>query len=239
MLGRQMGHVHVVDIKDLSVATPIMLKAHQHEIAQMTISVSGQWLATASTNGTLVRVFSLHDRQLAHEFRRGYAPTKIFSLQFNLDCSLLAASSDRTVHVFSLKQPEKNVTSGFAAVGDYLPLLKRKAGRSFVSFSTPCPATCAFGSDRRSVLAVCQNQTFYQFAFNELGACPDQHRFWRLLKPDLTEVFRVEDPHQRSQTPTREAEKEGGTPHSPDVQPHSPELQYALEQDDWDAVLGD
>ncbi|KAF2298488.1 hypothetical protein GH714_023765 [Hevea brasiliensis] len=64
----------------------------------------GQLLATASTKGTLVRIFNTADGTLLQEVRRGADRAEIYSLAFSSTAQWLAVSSDKgTVHVFSLK----------------------------------------------------------------------------------------------------------------------------------------
>jgi len=53
--------------------------------------------------GTVIRVFSVPDAQMLYQFRRGSYPTTIYSLSFNLQSTLLSASSESdTVHLFKL-----------------------------------------------------------------------------------------------------------------------------------------
>lgn len=61
-------------------------------------------VATASSKGTLVRVFNTLDGTLLQEVRRGTDRAEIQSLAFSSNARWLAASSDRgTIHVFGLK----------------------------------------------------------------------------------------------------------------------------------------
>mmetsp|Transcript_1049 Transcript_1049/g.4136 ORF Transcript_1049/g.4136 Transcript_1049/m.4136 type:complete len:508 (+) Transcript_1049:345-1868(+) len=66
----------------------------------------GTLLASASQNGTLIRVHSLPSASKTFTFRRGVSPAHVYSLAFGpAGCSppLLAASSDKgTIHVFRL-----------------------------------------------------------------------------------------------------------------------------------------
>jgi len=53
----------------------------------------------------VIRVFSVPDATLLYQFRRGTYPTTIHSLSFNLQSTLLSASSESdTVHLFKLEQ---------------------------------------------------------------------------------------------------------------------------------------
>ncbi|KAK9945626.1 hypothetical protein M0R45_011131 [Rubus argutus] len=64
----------------------------------------GQLLATASSKGTLIRIFNTLDGSLLQEVRRGADRAEIYSLAFSSTAQWLAVSSDKgTVHVFNLK----------------------------------------------------------------------------------------------------------------------------------------
>ncbi|XP_065861306.1 autophagy-related protein 18a [Euphorbia lathyris] len=80
------------------------IMAHDSRIACFALAQDGQLLATASTKGTLVRVFNAADGTLLQEVRRGADRAEIYSLAFSSTAQWLAVSSDKgTVHVFSLK----------------------------------------------------------------------------------------------------------------------------------------
>ncbi|KAJ3092702.1 WD repeat domain phosphoinositide-interacting protein 3 [Physocladia obscura] len=85
-----------------------LIAAHSTPIKSIAISRIGTLLCTASTSGTLVRVFDTTTRQLVHEFRRGSEPATVYSINFSLDDRWVCVGSDRgTVHVFGLN------TNGF------------------------------------------------------------------------------------------------------------------------------
>ncbi|KAJ0256763.1 Autophagy-related protein 18a [Hirschfeldia incana] len=78
--------------------------AHDSRIACFALTQDGGLLATASSKGTLVRVFNTVDGTLRQEVRRGADRAEIYSLAFSSNAEWLAVSSDKgTVHVFGLK----------------------------------------------------------------------------------------------------------------------------------------
>lgn len=78
--------------------------AHDSRIACFALTQDGHLLATASTKGTLVRIFNTFDGSLLQEVRRGADRAEIYSLAFSSTAQWLAVSSDKgTVHVFGLK----------------------------------------------------------------------------------------------------------------------------------------
>ena len=59
------------------------------------MSHSLQLVATASQQGTLVRVFDINRKVLIHEVRRGLDQAHISSLSFSRDSSKLLVASDK------------------------------------------------------------------------------------------------------------------------------------------------
>ncbi|URE25785.1 zinc finger C3HC4 type family protein [Musa troglodytarum] len=80
------------------------ISAHDSQIACMTLTLNGLLLATASTKGTLIRIFNTNDGTRLQEVRRGLDRADIYSISFSPNERWLAVSSDKgTVHVFSLR----------------------------------------------------------------------------------------------------------------------------------------
>ncbi|GMN43894.1 hypothetical protein TIFTF001_013074 [Ficus carica] len=80
------------------------IMAHDSRIAAFSLTQDGRLLATASSKGTLVRIFNTLDGSLLQELRRGADRAEIYSLAFSSNAQWLAVSSDKgTVHVFTLK----------------------------------------------------------------------------------------------------------------------------------------
>ena len=64
---------------------------------------TGTILATASTSGTVIRLFAVPSGSHLCTFRRGSRPAVIYSLSFSQDSTVLAvASSSGTVHIFDV-----------------------------------------------------------------------------------------------------------------------------------------
>ncbi|KAL7425149.1 autophagy protein [Cryptotrichosporon argae] len=95
------GDVLLFDTLNLSALT--VVQAHKNPIAALTLNADGTLLATASEQGTVIRVFSIPSGQKLWQFRRGTAAARIFSLNFNLTSTLLAVSSaSSTIHMYKL-----------------------------------------------------------------------------------------------------------------------------------------
>ncbi|EPS60938.1 hypothetical protein M569_13863 [Genlisea aurea] len=81
-----------------------LISAHDSKIACLTLTSDGLLLATASTRGTLVRIFNTVDGTRLQEVRRGSDRADIYSIALSPNVRWLAVSSDKgTVHIFSLR----------------------------------------------------------------------------------------------------------------------------------------
>lgn len=82
-----------------------VISAHDSPLVALAWSMCGRRLATASERGTVIRVFSVPERQRLYEFRRGLKRcVTIACLAFSACGSYLAATSNtETVHVFRLQ----------------------------------------------------------------------------------------------------------------------------------------
>jgi len=79
------------------------LEAHEKGLAAMALTAQGTLLATASEQGTVVKVFQRSDGQLLYRLRRSARPAQIACLAFRADDRFLAVSSSTaTVHIFKL-----------------------------------------------------------------------------------------------------------------------------------------
>jgi autophagy-related protein 18 len=97
----QSGDVLLFSTRSLTVAN--VIQAHKQPLALLSLNSSGTMLATASTRGTVIRVWSVPGAEKLYQLRRGTSPTRIHSMAFNGMSSLLAVSSAHdTVHIFKL-----------------------------------------------------------------------------------------------------------------------------------------
>lgn len=96
------GDVQIFDATEKHAKSTI--PAHTSQLAALAFDENGEKLATASIKGTVIRVFSVADREILFEFRRGVKRyVEIHSLSFDKDAEFLCASSNtETVHIFKL-----------------------------------------------------------------------------------------------------------------------------------------
>merc|ERR1719412_1872497 len=107
------GQLQVFDAETL--ACRVVIPAHEGQLAALQLSRTNTRGATASTKGTVIRVFDTRDGAKLYELRRGIKRTaSIFSLSFSPCGTFLACSSNtETVHVFKLDE------SSHASEGSY------------------------------------------------------------------------------------------------------------------------
>ncbi|CAG9537277.1 unnamed protein product [Cercopithifilaria johnstoni] len=97
------GHVQLFDVTRLNSMNTI--SAHNSPLAALRFSYDGKKLATASTRGTVIRVFDTESGDRLYEFTRGVKRfVSIYSMAFSADGNYLCSSSNtETVHVFKLE----------------------------------------------------------------------------------------------------------------------------------------
>lgn len=79
------------------------MQAHENNIAFLALNNVGTLLATASAQGTLVRIFDPKTARKLGEFRRGSTPTTICDLAFDMESKYLTCTSDKgTIHIFKV-----------------------------------------------------------------------------------------------------------------------------------------
>ncbi|KAL5974874.1 Autophagy-related protein 18d [Asimina triloba] len=97
-------HRGQVRVEHFGLKMTKFINAHDNTIACFTLTMDGLLLATASTKGTLIRIFNTMDGTRLQEVRRGVERAEIYSIALSPNVQWLAVSSDRgTVHIFGLR----------------------------------------------------------------------------------------------------------------------------------------
>jgi autophagy-related protein 18 len=108
------GEVLIYDAIKLEAVN--VVQAHRSPLSCVSISNDGKFLATASDKGTIIRVFSVPGANKLFQFRRGTYPSKIYSMSFNLNSTLLCVSSATdTVHIFRLSAQEHDAYNEYSS----------------------------------------------------------------------------------------------------------------------------
>ncbi|KAL1173045.1 hypothetical protein V6Z11_A05G388000 [Gossypium hirsutum] len=102
---------YIYDSNSLSMldtidTVPNLKDAHRSPLAAIALSSNGKYIATASEQGTIIRIHLVSEATKSYSFRRGTCSSTIFSLSFapslQLPDILVATSSSGSVHIFSL-----------------------------------------------------------------------------------------------------------------------------------------
>jgi len=158
------------------------IEAHNNEISSLEISFDGTKLATASSRGTLVRLYNTSTGTMLQEFRRGTQPALIRFISFNQTGTAICLSSDTgTIHVFSC---------------DNTAYTNRKSSLSFMSSVVPIFAS-SWSSKQFSVdesLSICAfgNTNNYYGKQIIIGASGKYYKF--SYTPDSTDC-KLEETH--------------------------------------------
>lgn len=104
---KKRGHVRIKNYEKSSV---FFINAHENNIAYIALSYDGSLLATASDQGTLIRIFTTENGDLLQELRRGKDRADIKFICFEPNFKFIAASSNKgTVHIWSIASAIKNL----------------------------------------------------------------------------------------------------------------------------------
>lgn len=95
-----------------------VIKAHQSEIVAMAMNNDGSLIASASQQGTIIRIYQTKDGALIQELRRGTKLSEIFSLVFNFNSKYIACSSSQgTIHIFCINNEQNEVQNQKSVLG--------------------------------------------------------------------------------------------------------------------------
>jgi WD40 repeat protein len=99
-----------VRIKNYEKSSVFYINAHENNIAYIALSYNGSLLATASEQGTLIRIFNTENGNLLQEVRRGKDKADIKYICFEPNYRFIAATSNKgTIHIWSLANTLKNL----------------------------------------------------------------------------------------------------------------------------------
>ncbi len=172
--GHRIGSIQLLDLTTTEPgisSAPVNISAHQTEIACLAINKTGTMVATASTKGTLIRVFDTNKRWQLVELRRGADPATLYCIEFSHDSDFLVVSSDKgTVHIFALKDTHLNRRSTFSSIGFVGQYVESQWALAKFTIAAECACICAFGPNS-SVYAICVDGTFHKYIFSPDGSC--------------------------------------------------------------------
>ncbi|KAL0413028.1 UNVERIFIED_CONTAM: Autophagy-related protein 18a [Sesamum radiatum] len=179
------GEVRVVVLDLDGICWRRLIKAHDSDVACVALSNEGRLLATASTKGTLVRVFDTWDGRLLPELTISSEIAEIHSLCFSSDAEWMAVSSNKgTIHVFRLNRGPRSIetdgsheaeqnSSPLSCVPSFKGIVlpnNRSPESSVARFRIPkdIQHIVAFGHQKNIVLIVGMNGRFYRCKFDPI-----------------------------------------------------------------------
>lgn len=140
------------------------MEAHEGDLRAIALTADGTKLATASTKGTVIRVWDVATSTCLQQFRRGVERTTITCLAWSWDSEWLSCTSDKgTAHIFQMKVPEKhgedkNQDSGSLTKILFSSVRKSVEGDARKSVcqirGVPHPQACSFCSDAPNLIAI-------------------------------------------------------------------------------------
>ncbi|KAK9215579.1 hypothetical protein WN944_007584 [Citrus x changshan-huyou] len=196
-----------VRVEDYGTKKSKYITAHASRIASIAMTLDGRFVATASSKGTLIRVFNTMDGSLLQEMRRGAERAEIYSLAFSSNAQWLAASSDKgTVHVFGLKvdsgspgtgklhsAPEPNLSSKNSSANSSFRFIRGVLPKYFSSkwsmaqFRLPenVQYLVGFGRQNNTIVIVGLDGSYYKCEFDPMkGGEMHQLEHYKFLKPE-------------------------------------------------------
>ena len=129
------GRIGIIDAFNLQKKS--IIDAHDSSLQIIKFNYNGNYIASASNKGTLIRIFSTLTQKNIATFRRGTFNSKINCLSFNPSSTKLCCSSinSDTIHIFDLnqaikiqqqqslkKQTNQQFKPTLNVVTDYLPI---------------------------------------------------------------------------------------------------------------------
>lgn len=152
-----------------------VLKAHKGTLSMMAFNNDGTLLATASTKGTVIRVFTVPSGELLYTLRRGSYSATIFSISFSMDSSMLCVSSDKTtVHVFKLPNADQlpRKQQGIGALSDLWDSVRDFAHIKLVKSENGVKNVASFTQNGEGVQIICHDGYIYRYLLDKnTGEC--------------------------------------------------------------------
>eukprot|EP01084_Bolivina_argentea_P281364 481392_1 len=168
------GSIGILDAYNLQKRT--IINAHDSQLQIIKFNPDGNYLCTASTIGTIIRIFSIPKGQLIYTFRRGIYASNILSISFNLSSTLLAVTSTKSsIHIFDLINYKRKQLFSQQNINNYLPQSVKNEmehRRSIITInhkhhnSIIKSLKCGWFNDY-TLLCATENGYFYRYSIND------------------------------------------------------------------------
>ncbi|OJD35073.1 svp1-like protein 2 [Diplodia corticola] len=108
--GRTPGQVQILELASRNIN---IIPAHSNALRALSLSPDGTVIATASEQGTLIRLWMADNGAKFGEYRRGVESATIFSIALSPSNAFMAVTSDTgTLHIFDLPHATRPSSSG-------------------------------------------------------------------------------------------------------------------------------
>lgn len=98
------GQLQFISLNADNTTTKRVVRAHNSSLRCISLSQDGSLVATASEQGTLIRIFGTKSLDQIAEFRRGMDHAIVYNLAFSPGNRWVAATSDKgTLHIFDIR----------------------------------------------------------------------------------------------------------------------------------------
>ena len=169
------------DIKKNNDYKSAEIKVHQSEIVALVMNYDGSLVASASKQGTIIRIYETKECVLIQELRRGTKSSEIYSLSFDFKSQYLACSSNKgTIHIFNVKNEQNvvqnqksifgTITSFFGIQSEYL-----NSEWSFAQYRLDYKgkSIMSFCNDSNNIIVLTYDGKYYlgQYDHNSGGEC--------------------------------------------------------------------
>ena len=152
-------------INDFTKTNDNLIMAHSAPLVCIEFNIDSTIIASASENGTLIRLFKTNEQSKKKEFRRGADKANISSISFDKETKFLACSSDKgTIHIFKIDSHNKKYFS-------WLP------DKSIAQFRLKEVGICKLEEDN-SIILISKEGNYLKAIFNPTrgGECYNQSK---------------------------------------------------------------
>lgn len=125
---KNLGEIKIkqyLQLPDAKNVKEFNITPHQSEVAFIAISFEGDFLASCSEKGTVIKLTSIKDKKVIKELRRGNDNAEIYCINFDKTAQyLLCTSSKGTVHIFNVNDKKDSVVQNkksiFSSITSYI-----------------------------------------------------------------------------------------------------------------------
>ena len=184
------GHIRIDFLDQINNHSTTLIPAHEGKLACLQFNQQGTILASASKNGTIIRLWVPNTGNLIRELRRGSNPARILSIAFHVHDSFLVCTSDHeTLHLWILDSKfEKKKTSLFNLLPKFVPTKYLQSQWSSYQFNVSNGLTRVICTSSPNIIYLVAKQEMQKITFDilqplQLQECPfEVHSFVNIAK---------------------------------------------------------